>query len=251
MDTTPMRYAVLVSLLVAVGCSRAPTTPTPIPVVVTQPPAVVTTPPVVVTPPVVTPPAPTPAFPPNDPRFDLTFYRQFVHDAFDSPQRLDILRRQRVAPRIYLRTVHANGSRMDALTLDQTAAALINTAGSLTGVFGLAGLEMGTGTKAGEPGWITVSWLDDTERKFCGRAAIAGDWIDLYTNTPNCRCPGGPAVRLRTVKHELGHALGFRHSPSQDDLMFGSGASCDLNPSARELYHAGIAYTRPIGSSAP
>lgn len=249
-STTPIEIAFLflVVSIVAAGCSStAPTAPTPASVV-TQPPAVVVTPPVVVTPATPT----TDPFPPNDPRFDLTFYRQFVHDAFDSPQRLDILRRQRVAPRIYLRTVHANGTPIDASTLDQTAAALINTAGSLTGVFGLAGLERGTGSKAGEPGWITVSWKDDPNRQFCGYSDYGGDYIDLFTNTPGCRCAGGPAVRLRTVKHELGHALGFRHTSSTNDLMYGAGSTaCDQSPSAREIYHASVAYQRPVGSAAP
>jgi hypothetical protein len=152
-----MKRLVIACALFVSGCS-SPMTPTaPTPVAVTPP---VVTPPVVA-PPVVTPPVILPAFPPNDARFDLAFYRQFVHDAFDLKGGVDVLRRQAVAPRIYLRTIHANGSPIDAFTLDQTAAALINTAGALTGAFGLAGLEQGTGTKAGQPGWITVSWLDD------------------------------------------------------------------------------------------
>jgi hypothetical protein len=240
-----MRYALILALFVA-GCgSSSPTAPTP-------PPAVNVPPPVIAVPPVAPPVILPPAFPPTDLRFDLTFYRQFVHDGYERQQRFDILRRQRVAPRIYLRTVHANGRAMDELTLNETAAALINTAGSLTGAFGLAGLERGTGTKAGEPGWITVAWLDDPERKFCGRAAIAGDWIDLYTNTPGCRCTGGPAIMPMIIKHELGHALGFRHTDNRGDLMAQRGqTTCDMTPSAREIYHAAIAYGQPIGSLAP
>lgn len=241
------RILAFVTIAVTIGCGSTPTAPTP--------PPIVTPPPVVVIPPVVTPPpviVTPPAFPPSDPRFDLAFYRQFVHDGFDFPQRLDILRRHAVAPRLYLRTIHANGSAIDPLTLDQTAAALINTAGRLTGAFGLAGLERGTGTKAGDPGWITVSWKDDPARRLCGFSAYGGDWIDLYTNTPGCRCAGGPAVRLRTVKHELGHTLGFRHTSSPNDLMYGAGsAACDQDPSAREIYHAALAYTQPMGSIAP
>jgi hypothetical protein len=244
-----MKYVLAMSLLLVAGCSSTSTPTSPTPPVVATPPVVVTPP--VVTPPVVTPPVILPTFPPADARFDVAFYRQFVHDAFDLKGGVDVLRRQAVAPRIYLRTIHANGSPIDAFTLDQTAAALINTAGALTGAFGLAGLEQGTGTKAGQPGWITVSWLDDPARQFCGFSAYGGDWIDLYTNTPNCRCPGGPAVRLRTVKHELGHALGFRHTDSPGDLMSTGSSACDQNPSARELYHAAVAYTRPIGSAAP
>jgi hypothetical protein len=234
------RAAAALIVLLA-GCS-SPTAPTP-----AAPPAVVAPP---VSPPVVTLP-PVAVFPPTDPRFDLTFYRQFVHNGFESPQQLDIQWRQRVAPRIYLRTIHANGRPMDEFTLNETAAALINTAGSLTGVFGLAGLERGTGTKAGEPGWITVAWLDDPEGRACGRAAVGGDWIDLYTNTPGCRCSGGPAIKPVVVKHELGHALGFRHTGDAHDLMHSGGPECDMNPSTREIYHAAVAYGRPLFSLAP
>ena len=133
------------------------------------------------------------------------------------------------------------------------AAALESVAGSLTGVFGLAGLERGTGTKAGEPGWITVAWLDDPERRSCGRAAVGGDWIDLYTNTPGCRCAGGPAIAPVIIKHELGHSLGLRHTDNRADIMHAGGHSlcADVSPSEREKYHAAIAYTRAIGSLAP
>ena len=249
-----MRYTLILIALVGIGCSgSSPTAPTP-PPIIANPGA--TIPPVTVTPPVITPPVtpttPPVLFPPTDARFDLAFYRQFVHDALDLRGGTSALLRQPTAPRIYLRTVHQNGNPIDAFTLDQTSAALINTAGSLTGVFGLAGLERGAGSKAGEPGWITVYWRDDPERKFCGFAAFGGDYIDLFTNTSGCRCSGGPAVRLRTVKHELGHALGFRHTDSPNDLMStGNNSPCDQQPSAREIYHAAVAYTRPIGSAAP
>jgi hypothetical protein len=201
----------------------------------------------------VTPP-PAPAFPPNDARFDLAFYRQFVHNALDGP--IQPLRRHREAPRIYLRTVDDAGAPMDALTLNQTAAALESTAGSLTGIFGLAGLERGTESRQGQPGWITVRWSSVPEMinertSVCGRGYVGGDSLTLYPKSPWCRCPGGPAVVLSTVKHELGHVLGFWHTDAREDLMYRSYSACDQNPSAREKYHAAIAYQRPIGSAAP
>lgn len=245
--------AILILTLCLGACSHAsPTAPSPPPIVVNQPPAVVTPP--VVAPPISTPPVapvtPPAIFPPQDPRFDLVFYRQFVHNALAGP--LEPLRRQPVAPRLYLRTVDDAGRPIDAVTLDHTAAALINVAGSLTGVFGLAGLERGTETREGVRGWITVRWSAQAET-FCGLGYVGGDLVILAPRTPGCRCDGNPAsINPSTVKHELGHALGFWHTPHREDLMYvGNEGLCDQQPSAREVYHASVAYTRPIGITAP
>lgn len=239
-----MKFWTTAVLLFIAGCNSSPTAPTPNPPVTSvPPPVVVAPPPVVVTPPPV-------LFPPNDARFDLTFYRQFVHNALETP--LQPLRRQPEAPRIYLRTVYDNGAPIDPITLDHTAAALINTAGALTGVFGLAGLERGTDTRQGQRGWITVRWSDRTDVNACGTAAVGGGLIMLYPRN-NCRCPGHAAImEMATIKHELGHALGYWHTDNVNDLMYRqSFGECDKVPSAREVYHAALAYTRPIGSLAP
>lgn len=253
-----MRILLVLVAVVTVACGDSPTTPTPVsqpaaPPVVMAPP----TPPTVVTPPPAPPPAPAPAptFPPNDPRFDLTHYRQLVHNAYETRGGLEPLRRQSQAPRIYLRTMDDAGRSIDAFTLDQTASALERVAGSLTGVFGLAGLERGTETRQGQRGWITVRWsgVEELRNEFsvCGRGNVGGDLITLFPRSPGCRCPGGPAVNLATVKHELGHVLGFWHTDDKNDLMYPVIRQCDTDPSERERYHASVAYSRPIGSAAP
>lgn len=251
-----MKYAPLVAILFVIGCgggANNPVAPSPLPVVGVPPPTAPTPPPVATPPP--TPAPPTPAFPPSDPRFDMTFYRQFVHNAYDTRGGLEPLRRQNQAPRIYLRTVDDSGTPIDASTLEQTAVALENTAGSLTGVFGLAGLERGTGDRLGQPGWITVYWSSEPKRvgtlNICGEGFVGGNRLILYPRSLGCRCSGGPAVSLATVKHELGHVLGFWHTPDRRDLMHGLLTACDHDPSEREKFHAALAYSRPVGSPAP
>lgn len=120
-------------------------------------------------------------------------------------------------------------------------------------MFGLAGVERGTDTRQGQRGWITVRWSNQSDPAACGRASVGGDLLTLYPRTPGCRCAGNPAILdMATVKHELGHALGFWHTDNVNDLMYRrSLGECDKNPTAREIYHAALAYQRPIFSLAP
>ena len=238
-----MRYAILVVAVLAVGCSssQSPTAPTPIVPVASVP---------IASAPVTTAPAVVPNPLLSDARFDPLFYRQFALGSRDGGPYA--LRRLTQAPRLYLRTVDDAGQPIDSFTLVETATALSSVVGSLTGAFGLAGLEQGAETRQGQAGWITVRWSHvASANNFCGSGLYAGDLITLYPRTPGCRCAGGPAVRLKTVKHELGHVLGFYHTDSENDLMFQGGSACDKNPSAREIFHARVAYSQPIGSRDP
>jgi hypothetical protein len=232
-----MKAALLLALVVLAGCS-SPTAPSP---------PVVVVPPVVVAPPVVvTPPAPVPNPLLSDPRFSLSFYRMFALGGGSQP-----LQRQAGPPNVYLYTIDDAGAIIDARSIDSTAAALINTAGQLTGTFGLASLHTGTGPAPQLPNMITVFWAHEPNPAACGEGSLGGKVIRLYPNTPGCRCDG-LAMRPLTVKHELGHALGFYHTGDARDLMSGlSVAGCDLNPSAREIFHARVAYSMPLGSLDP
>jgi hypothetical protein len=45
--------------------------------------------------------------------------------------------------------------------------------------------------------------------------------------------------------------MGFFHTDSSDDVMFSEDVQCTREVSARERYHAAIAYARPVGNSDP
>jgi hypothetical protein len=196
----------------------------------------------------------TPAAPAST-EFDLAFYRQLVHNGFEEPTHLERLRRWTASPRIYLRSVDDAGAAIDPKMLDSTETTIRETIPMWTaGMLRAETIERGTGSRVGEDGWITVSWPSvPGPGGICGSADVGypGGEIRLYYKS-SCSCPGGPQIRPRSVRHEIGHAMGFWHTDSPTDLMAGTGvAGCDARPSPRELAHAAIAYRRPVGNLDP
>lgn len=190
-----------------------------------------------------------------DGTFDLNFYRQFAHNLLDSPNDGTALVHWTQAPKIYVQTVDVDGRPVEARTLTVTVNALASTAGLLTGGrFGLEAIEQGTGSKIGEAGWVTIRWQTARSGPYCGATQSPGSdrgALDLYYLIPSCSCPGSQ-IRASTVKHELGHVLGFWHTDNPADLMnVRRQAQCDQEPTAREKYHAAIAYSRPVGNYDP
>jgi hypothetical protein len=186
--------------------------------------------------------------------FDLTFYRQFVRNTLDAPTGSEPLRRWTVAPQFYLKTVDEGGAAVNAATLDSTERAIREAVPVWTAGQFQASVTRGTETRAGVSGWVTVRWQTDRPAGSCGRSDIglSGGVIDLFPNNP-CKCGSTTvAVYPKLVRHETGHAMGFWHTDSAADLMFGGvGTTCDAQPSARERYHAAIAYSRPVGNTDP
>jgi hypothetical protein len=232
---------VLIIALASAHCGGRDTTTAPTPIVNSPTPPVVVTPPS--PPPVVATPAPLPAPNPllSDPRFDLAFYRQFALNGYERPDALSPLRRHTQAPFIYLMTIDDAGTAIDTGTLNAVAGALESVAGQLTGVFGLEGLQRGPGPAPSRNNVIVVRWWSQSDKDACATAPVGGRVINLY-----------PPVNLGTVRHELGHALGYWHTDSGTDLMYSDWRSgCNAQPSAREIFHARVAYGQPVGSLDP
>jgi hypothetical protein len=186
--------------------------------------------------------------------FDLGFYRQLVRNGFDDPANLRSVQRWTRAPQVYLKTVDEAGVAMDPALLDLTERTLREAAPIwAAGQFGLASVERGTGTRSGVAGWITVQWAATADPAHCARTtAIGGEAVIefFYKTGGGCRC-GGSAMSPSSMRHELGHAMGYYHTDTAADVMFSGGAACDRLPSARERLHAAIAYARPVGNVDP
>ena len=186
--------------------------------------------------------------------FDLTYYRQLVRNGFETPTALRSLRRWTQPPKIRLKVIDEAGQPIDAVTLDTVQAALGNDTGAFTGErLGIGLIDRGLQTQEGVSGWITVKWPNPVVAGICGRAQVAvdGGFIELNYLNPNCRC-GNSRMGSATVRHEMGHALGFYHTDGNTgDLMFNTIRTCTASVSKRERVHAAIAYSRPVGNVDP
>jgi len=201
-------------------------------------------------------PTPAPAPPPvvRGPQFDQSFWNQFVHNGFEQPGALQPLRRLTAAPRLYLKTVDEAGNVIDFATLNTVQTAMREVAATWGGgVFGLAGIEQGTGTRDGQAGWLTVKWPNPSAGALCGRAQIGtdGGWIELNYLRADATCGcGASRMRTGTAKHELGHSFGYYHTDTDTDVMRNGVNGCvESSRSARETYHATVAYQTPVGST--
>jgi hypothetical protein len=193
----------------------------------------------------------------NDGGFDLGFYRALARNGYEQPSQLQPIRRWTRAPQIYLKTVDEAGLSIDAVTLDSVSAALADAAGIWSGgAFGLAGITRGTSTREGTAGWITVKFANPPAAGRCGltQIGVEGGWMELNYLGATCSCGGPSKIYPRLVRHELGHAFGFYHTDSADDVMYGQAVkanTCNLQPSTRERQYAKYMYSRPVGNVDP
>jgi hypothetical protein len=185
--------------------------------------------------------------------FDHGYFRALARNGFEQPNQLQPVRRWTRGPSLYIRTVDDTGRAILPEVLQQVVAIATSGVPQYTrGRFSVAGVEQGTETRRGVPGWITIEWTRNAS-EFCGSAHVGleGGGITLTYDQPGCSC-GSQKIRPRTVKHELGHAMGLWHTGQSADLMSGVGVSeCDRNMTARELQYLDYLYRRPVGNTDP
>lgn len=179
--------------------------------------------------------------------FDLNFYRQMVRNGLDTQgSALQPLRRWTRDVHVFLQT------DADVRTLDMVEQTLRDAIPRWTaGRFNVVEVERGSGTPQKPTGWLLVLWRD--EPNICGSTAVGGDGGVMFLSPPKAICTcAGFALKPQTVRHEAGHAMGFWHTDSPADAMYGQANSvCDAPISARELAAAAVAYSRPVGNVDP
>jgi hypothetical protein len=179
--------------------------------------------------------------------FEADFFRAFLQNGFEAPGQLEPVRLLRGPFRIYLRTHDNSGREVDALTLDVAQRILIEGATTWSGgTFGVTEVVRGAGTREKVPGWITVRWTAAPMVDRCGRSTVGvdGGYIELDISGA-CSCGSPSGVYARLIRHELGHAMGYYHTDSPDDVMYGKSipsTACNVTPSSRERLHAKLAH---------
>lgn len=182
--------------------------------------------------------------------FSLEFYRQMVRNGFAAPDAIgsEPLRRWTKNPAFYVNTSNpkTGGSISDSeLSIVQAAvhAAVPQATG---GLFSVASFSSGATPKTSAD-TVSVSFVHEPEATYCAQAVVGANPGSITINYDRCGC-NGAGFSAETVAHEVGHAMGFRHTATgimNPDRIRVCG-NTTFQPI--ELYHARIAYSRQPGN---
>lgn len=181
--------------------------------------------------------------------FDSVFFKAFVQNGYESPGRLEPVRRLPGPLRIYMRTADDAGRAIDAVTLASTARVIVESVGIWSGdQFGVTEILRGTSTREKVAGWLTIKWSSVPTANSCGRSTVGidGGYIE-FNDLGDCSCGTPSRIYPRLVRHELGHAMGYYHTDRASDVMYGRAVApeaCDLQPSERERRYAKYLYSQ-------
>lgn len=185
--------------------------------------------------------------------FSLGFYRKFARNDYDDPGNYQWLKQWTVNPSVYLDTRNPKGGTLSSEEIEVVRESAAYAVPAMTGgKRQLDRFEYGAAERPMTSGWINVSVIYEPANEFCGRAQVAANpgWILLNYDRCASEC-GSLKISPRTTRHEFGHAMGFWHHDGGGimDSVVNRGACNTAAFSDAELFHARIAYSRPVGNA--
>lgn len=182
--------------------------------------------------------------------FSLDFYRMLVRNGHEEPAALEPVRRWSVNPNFYLNAHNPRtNEKLTASEVDAIERSIRDAIPQLTGgQLSVGAFEVGVADRAQRTDWINIQITYDPNEDYCGRAFVGANPGLIMLNYDRCRtnwCREGLSPNV--IAHEVGHAMGFWHTP--EGVMVGEFNECSSTTfSEAERVHARLAYMRPNGN---